>query len=99
MYLISYEFPPSTWCEKATKTSKLIFAAIFIQCNHVFSMSGCIHGFVFQEKNIKILCFYILFPMFLFKFIFLAYECTFISANHIIYNTWNKLVKEMQSSS
>ena len=42
MYLIFYEFPPSTWCEKATKTSKLISAAIFIQCNHVFSMSGCI---------------------------------------------------------
>ena len=37
------------------------------------------------EKKIKILCLHLLFQHFLFGFIFLAYECTFIYANHIIY--------------
>ena len=39
------------------------------------------HPFVFQK--IKFLPSF--FPYFLFKFIFLAYECTFTSANHIIF--------------
>ena len=36
----------------------------------------------FPKKNVFL---YTFMPYFLFKFICLAYECTFISANHIIY--------------
>ena len=37
MYLISLEFPPSIWWEKVTK---LISAAIVIQCNLKYVISG-----------------------------------------------------------
>ena len=53
-----------------------------------------------KNQNFAFLQKFFFFPYFLFKFIFLVYECTFISTNHITYSIryLEQTGKKMQQS-